>query len=363
VGKNGRLTPRAHLDPVEVGGVTVRHATLHNAAYVQSLALRPGDRVFVRRAGDVIPQVTAVTLAAQGPPPATWRAELPGECLGPDGEPRAGIQWRFGEDFEPPSHCPDCGTEAVSEGAYRRCPNRFGCAPQLIGRLEILVGRSAFDIEELGPKKLAQLVEHGLLHTPADVFRLRPEPLLELERWGQKSVDNLLAELERARAVTLDRFLVALAIDDVGPATAQLLARNFATLDALRQAGPEEWQRIDGVGPELARKLAEWFADGRNLELLDGLLAGGVQIRALAAPGGSDLAGRRFVVTGTLARLSRAEAKRLIEELGGQVSSSVSAKTDYLVVGEKPGSKLGEARELGVATLDEAAFLALVGRE
>ena len=231
-----------------------------------------------------------------------------------------------------------------------------------MGRLETLVGRSAFDIDALGTKKLTQLVDHGLVHSPADVFHLRPEPLLELERWGEKSVSKLFEELESARSVTFDRFLVALAIDDVGPATAKLLARNYPDLDALRAADADELQSLDGVGPELARKLEEWFANRQNLEFVAHLRAGGVDPTPLARARGAALEGKRFVVTGTLENLSRAEAKRLIEDLGGQVTSSVSAKTDYLVVGEKPGSKLKQAEELGVETLDEQALLGLAGK-
>jgi DNA ligase (NAD+) len=362
VGANGRLTPRAHLEPVEVLGVIVRHATLHNMANVEALGLHPGDRVFVRRAGDVIPQVASVAEPCAAEAPADWRERIPESLSGPDGELREGVTWRHGADFEPPTRCPACHTEAVREGAYLRCPNRFECPPQLIGRLETLVGRSGFDIDALGTKKLTQLVEHGLVHSPADVFHLEPEPLVELERWGSKSVTKLFDELERARSVGFDRFLVALAIDDVGPATAKLLARNYPDLDHLRRADADELQLLDGVGPELARKLAEWFSDARNVQFVERLTSGGVRPVPLERNSDSSLEGKRFVVTGSLEGLSRAEAKQLIEDLGGQVTSSVSAKTDYLVVGEKPGSKLKQAQELGVTTLDEKAFLALAGR-
>ncbi|MHC4263753.1 MAG: NAD-dependent DNA ligase LigA [Planctomycetota bacterium] len=363
VGANGRLTPRAHLEPVEVLGVIVRHATLHNVANVESIGLKPGDRVFVRRAGDVIPQVTAVAEAAEGRSPAGWKAEVPRSLVDDDGEPRAGVTWRWRDDFTAPAHCPACDTPAVQEGAYYRCPNRFECPPQLVGRLETLVGRSAFDIDALGTKKLTQLVDFQLLHSPADVFHLEPEPLLELERWGAKSVDKLFEELERARSVSFDRFLVALAIDDVGPATAKLLARNYPDLEALRAADADELQSLDGVGPELARKLAAWFEDERNVAFVARLAEGGVAPTAVTSTSSSALMGKRFVVTGSLESLSRAEAKQRIEDLGGQVTSSVSAKTDFLVVGEKPGSKLKQAQELGVTTLDEAAFLALAPTE
>ncbi|QDU65713.1 NAD-dependent DNA ligase LigA [Engelhardtia mirabilis] len=368
VGANGRLTPRAHLDPVEVLGVIVRHATLHNAEVAKELGARPGDRVFVRRAGDVIPQVTGVAEAAKGRAPKGWKDELPESLVehldGGRTAPRAGVTWAWRSEFSMPDVCPACGTAAVREGAYWRCPNRFECPPQLVGRLETLVGRSAFDIDALGTKKLAQLLEHGYLHSPADVFHLQPEPLLELERWGQKSVENLFEELEKRRRIPFDRFLVALAIDEVGPATAKLLARNFRDLQALHAASEEELQHLDGIGPEMARKIRLWFEDERNQAFVARLLEGGVVVQPLGSAAGSgELSGKRFVVTGTLESLSRAEAKQLIEDLGGQVVSTVSAKTDYLVVGEKPGTKAKKAAELGIPCLEEAAFLALAGRE
>jgi DNA ligase (NAD+) len=370
VGANGRLTPRAHLDPVEVLGVTVRHATLHNAEHVASLGLRVGDRVFVRRAGDVIPQVLGVAAAAEGAAPPDWRERLPAGVFDGSTAPgragsapalRPGVTAEFGARLAMPERCPACAAATVQEGRYWRCPNRFACPPQLVGRLETLVSRAAFEIDSLGPKGIAQFLEQGLLHSPADLFHLRREEVLALDRWGEKSVDNLFAQIEQRRRVPLERFLVALAIDDVGPATARLLAAHFHDLDTLQRAGEEALLTVDGIGPEVARKLVAWFEDPRNQEFLARLFAGGVRVERASAPSGGSLSGKVFVLTGTLPTLSRAEAKQRIESLGGKVSSDVSAKTDYLVAGEAPGSKLTRAQSLGVPVLDEAAFLTLAG--
>lgn len=365
VGANGRLTPRAHLDPVEVLGVIVRHATLHNADMVEQLGVRVGDRVFVRRAGDVIPQVLGVAEAGGRKAPDNWKEQVPDSLLDASGEePRAGTFTRWRQAFEMPSVCPACGTPVVTEGKHTRCPNRFGCPPQLVGRLETVVGRGAFEIESLGTKKLQQLIDAELVSSPADVFHLEREPLLKLERWGEKSVDNLFAELEERRKLPFERFLVALAIDDIGPATAKLLARSFGDLETLRETQAEALEALDGIGPEVARKVVDFFGEPRNVELIERFLAGGVEPQAPAAPAaGGDFEGKAFVVTGTLESLSRAEAKQQVEALGGRVVSSVSSKTDFLVAGEKPGSKLKKAEELGVRVLDEKTFLALTRGE
>lgn len=362
VGANGRLTPRAHLEPVDVGGVTVRHATLHNADHVARLGVRPGDRVFVYRAGDVIPQVEGVSRAAAGSAPADWDERCPASLVGPDGELRAGVIRTWRAEFAMPEHCPACQHAIVSEGKFRRCPNRFGCPPQLVGRLEVLVGRGAFEIDRIGTKLIRQLIDADLVHSPADVFHLRREDLLELERWGEKSADNLMAQLEQRRRVPFDRFLVALRIDEVGPTTAKLLARRFDDIDALRAASVEDLVDIDGIGEVAANKVVAWFDEERNLALLERFAAGGVEVVPLEARNaGGAFEGRTVVITGTLEAYSRAEAKNIVESQGGKVSSSVSGKTDFLVAGDKPGSKLKKAQELGVEVLDEEAFTKLVG--
>jgi DNA ligase (NAD+) len=409
VGANGRLTPRAHLDPVEVLGVTVRHASLHNAEHVASLGLRVGAKVFVRRAGDVIPQVLGVSAAAPEHEPADWLERLPAgvwldESPAPEGSPstepaaktgsrkrasakaaangaadlgtaaapglfkgstprrlRPGVIADHGAELRMPSTCPACGTETVQEGKYWRCPNRFGCPPQLVGRLETLVSRAAFEIDSLGPKGGAQLLAAGLLKSPADIFHLRREDLLKLDRWGEKSVDNLLEQLELRRRIGLDRFLVALTIDDVGPATGKLLAAHFGSLEALQAADEQALLEIDGIGPEVARKFCQWFREPRNQEFLERLKAGGVSVEPPRSASGAGLSGKTFVLTGTLPNLSRAEAKQRIESLGGKVASDVSARTDFLLAGDAAGSKLTRAQALGVRVIDEAEFLTLVG--
>ncbi len=364
VGTNGRLTPRAHLDPVEVGGVTVRHTTLHNADHVAGLGLRIGDRVFLERAGDVIPQVMGVAKKGPEGAPPGWEQAIPEELLGTGGTPRAGVTWEYGASFEMPSHCPACGTETVQAGKYWLCPNGLDCGPQLVGRTQLLTGRSAFEIDRLGKKLIQQLVDAGLVETPADVFHLEAERLLELERWGQKSVDNLLRQLEERRRVPFDRFLVALAIPEVGSATAKLLAKHFATFGDLESAGVEELEGIEGIGPEMARSIAGWLVHPACVGLVARLEEGGVEIVYPDPEASVDgaLGGKTLVFTGTLEGLSRREAKTLAESQGARVVSSLSSQTDYLVVGDKPGSKRKKAEALGVSILEESAFLKLAGR-
>jgi len=366
VGNGGRLTPRAHVEPVEVGGVTVRHATLHNADNVAALGVRVGDRVFLRRAGDVIPQILGVAKPAEGAAPAGWDESVPAE-LRTDGGLRPGVAARWREEWRMVERCPACAGEVLQEGKYFRCTNAE-CPPQRIGRTLILVGGDAFDIEGLGEKQIAQLFDAGLIASAADVFHLDRDPatrarLVALERWGEKSVDNLFAELAAHRTVGFARFLVALAIPEVGPSTARLLASHFASLDELQQASEEELQHIDGIGPEVAARVVRWFPRAAQQAFIARLFEGGVEIRYGSSGGaGGFFAGKTVVFTGTLEQLGRAEAKQLVEEQGGKVASSVSAKTDYLVVGGKPGSKAKKAEELGVQVLLEPAFLERVGR-
>ncbi len=365
VGALGRLTPRAHVAPVEIGGVTVRHSTLHNADYVKALGLRIGDRVFLQRAGDVIPQVIAVAQPAEGDEPADWRANRPAELL-EGGEPRAGVLCGWREEFSVPSSCPACGAELVQEGKFWRCPNLYGCAPQVIGRTLMGSRRGALEIDGLGERMVEQLFEAGYLRSPADLFSLdsRRAQLVELDRWGEKSVAALLAEIRKARRVPFERFLVALTIPDVGGATARALASHFASLDELRAASLDELQHVEGVGPEVARSVREWFERPENQAELARYFEGGVQLEypVLEVRADSPFSGKTVVFTGTLEKMGRAEAKKLVESLGGKVASSISAKTHYLVQGEGGGSKKGKAAELGVAVLSEAEFLALTGR-
>ncbi|MEM6673354.1 MAG: NAD-dependent DNA ligase LigA [Planctomycetota bacterium] len=367
VGVNGRLTPRAHVDPVEVLGVTVRHATLHNESNVESLGVRPGDRVFVKRAGDVIPQITGVAKAGGKRAPKGWDDDVPESLLDGDGEVRPGAIVRFGEDFAMPERCPACGTVVVREGKYVRCPNIYGCPPQVIGRTVHMAGRSGFEIDSLGEKMIVQLFDAGHLETPADLFALPSiddDELIAIERWGQKTVDNLKGEIDERRHVPLARFLAALSIPEVGAATARLLARNFHSLEEVRNADEEQLVTVDGIGEEVAGRIRAWFEEPRNLDLVARLLENGVEIvPEEAAGGGTAFEGSTVVFTGTLEGMSRFEAKKAVEAQGGRVASSVSGKTTFLVQGGKPGSKAKKAEELGVTVLLEDAFLARLGGE
>jgi DNA ligase (NAD+) len=360
VGTNGRLTPRAHLEPVEVGGVTVSHATLHNADRVAALDLAVGDRVFLERAGDVIPQITGVAEKAPRQAPAGWKSRIPPELVEASGAPRAGVTAGHGERFVPPKRCPACGAATQSSGKYWLCPAGLACRPQLVGRTIQLLGGDGFDVPELGEKKIQQLAEHGLLRTPADVFHLDAAKLVELERWGEKSVASLMSELERGRRLPLDRFVAALGIPDVGRATARLLARHHRSWSELAAARADELLHIDGIGPELAAALPAWTAAPANRALVARLLAGGVEVVPMEARGSGALAGKTFVLTGTLAGMTRAEAKQRIEAAGAKVASAVSSRTDYVVAGEESGSKLARATELGVRVLTEEQFLGLL---
>jgi DNA ligase (NAD+) len=321
--------------------------------------------VFLERAGDVIPQVMGVAKPAEGEASADWEATLPEELFEGQRKVRAGVQCRWRERFVVPERCPACGTPTVASGKYWLCPNGLACTPQLVGRTKLLCGRDAFGIERLGEKLILQLVQHGMLSSPADVFHLERARLLELERWGEKSVENLMRELAERRTVPFERLLVGLAIPEVGPATGKLLARHFATLEELAEADEERLLHVEGIGPEMAASIRGWFAEASNRALLQRLFDGGVVIvvpeRAGAASG--PLAGKTVVFTGTLARLSRAEAKRLAESQGAHVTSSVSKSTDFVVVGADAGGKKKRALEMGVRVLEEGEFLGLVRGE
>jgi DNA ligase (NAD+) len=369
VGPYGRLTPRAHLEPVEIGGVTVRHSTLHNEGYVRALGVRIGDRVFLHRAGDVIPQVMGVAEPAQGNAPADWESEstLPESLRHPESGLVGSVQRGWKEAFEMPRTCPSCGTETVQEGKYWRCPNVYGCEPQVVGRTLALTRRGAFEIDGLGEKLALQLYRHGFMRSPADLFHLehRRAELIELERWGEKSVDKLLAEIAAARRIEFDRYLTALAIPEVGSATARELARHFRSLEELAGATLDELQHVEGVGPEVAAALRAWLERAENRALIERLAEGGVEIvyPDLSALASGPLAGKTLVFTGGLESLTRQEAKRLVEGLGGKVASSLSARTDLLVAGAGGGGKRKQAAELGVEVIDEARFLELAGRK
>jgi DNA ligase (NAD+) len=344
VGRTGKATPYAVLDPVVVAGTRITYATLHNEIQVRVKDVRERDRVMVRRAGDVIPEVVGPVLAKRPEGTAPWSM---------------------------PSACPFCAQPLVRpEGeAHHFCEN-VDCPNRLRESLAHLASRGALDIEGLGEQTVDLLLEEGLVRDLADVFRLAAhrEALLALEKWGEKRVDNLLAGIEQARRRPLERVLVALNIRHLGPTYAKTLVRALPSLDAIRTATPEQLEAIDGIGPIMASALHAWFSTPRNAQLVDELVALGVTTTAEVPAGtGGDgdpdlLAGWTVVVTGTLAGFSREEARDALEARGAKVTGSVSSRTTALVVGDDPGSKLAKAEALGVPVLDEAAFEGLLAR-
>jgi DNA ligase (NAD+) len=333
VGRTGVLTPVAELEPVAVGGVTVRNVSLHNMDEVERKDVRTGDTVLLERAGDVIPYVVRVLT-----------------------DRRSGREKRF----HMPRRCPVCGSSVVraeDEVAYR-CLN-LSCPARLKQALRFFGSRGAMDIEGLGEKLVDQLVDRGLVRGLADLYRLDADTLVELERMGTKSAENLLAQLARSKRTTLPRLLVALGIRQVGEATATALAQHFGTLETLMAASEEELTGVRDVGPEVAAAIHAFFAAKQNRDVIERLLAAGVRPAPVEAVHGP-LSGKTFVLTGGLASMTRPEAQRRIEALGGRVVSSVSAGTGYVVVGDDPGSKLAKAEKLGIPRLDEDAFRKLV---
>ncbi|NMG14125.1 NAD-dependent DNA ligase LigA [Aromatoleum bremense] len=330
VGRTGALTPVARLKPVFVGGVTVTNATLHNEEEIQRKGLLIGDQVIVRRAGDVIPQIVAPVV-----------------------ERRNGSE----RPFVMPHICPVCGSHAEKQPdeAVTRCSGGLFCPAQRKQALLHFAGRRAMDIEGLGDKLVDQLVDDGIVRTPADLYRLGLVKLANLPRMADKSAANLLAAIEKSRHTTLARFIFALGIRNVGEATAKELARHFGSLDALMNADVERLQQVPDVGPIVAHSIVGFFAEMHNREVIEQLCAAGVHwdegAPAVAAEGRAS--GKIFVLTGTLPTMSRDDAKALIESHGGKVSGAVSKKTDYVVAGAEAGSKLAKAQELGVAILDE----------
>ena len=340
VGRTGAITPVARLKPVFVGGVTVTNATLHNEDEVRRKDVRIGDFVIVRRAGDVIPEVVSVI---QEKRPDTARP------------------------FVMPAHCPVCGSHIVrlADEAVARCSGGLFCPAQRKQALLHFAGRRAMDIEGLGDKLVEQLVDSGLVHTPADIYKLGMASLVNLERMAEKSASNILAAIERSKHTRLERFIYGLGIRNVGEATAKDLARYFGTLEALMGADEAQLIAVPDVGPIVAQSIVQFFAEPHNTEVVAQLRAAGVtwpEGEGRQATLQSALSGKSFVLTGTLPHLSRDEAKAKIEALGGKVSGSVSKKTDYVVAGADAGSKLSRAQELGVALLDEEGLLKLLDR-
>jgi DNA ligase (NAD+) len=336
VGRTGALTPVARLEPVFVGGVTVSNATLHNIDELRRKDVRAGDTVVVRRAGDVIPEVVSVVLARR--PADATAVDLPREC-------------------------PVCGSQVVREAeeAVARCSGGLFCPAQRKEALRHFASRRALDIEGLGTKLIDQLVDSGLVRTPADIFTLDAETLSGLERMGSKSATNLVEAIAQSKQTTLPRFLYALGIREVGEVTAKSLAMHYPNLERLSAASQEELQEVDDVGPVVAANVRTFFEQDHNREVIDALLTAGVCWPTHSEPEkGNRLAGKTFVLTGSLEGMTRDEAKELIENQGGRVTGSVSQKTDYVVYGKDPGSKLSKAKNLGVAILDGEGFLRLV---
>ncbi|KGQ69668.1 NAD-dependent DNA ligase LigA [Chelonobacter oris] len=337
VGRTGAITPVAKLEPVFVAGVTVSNATLHNGDEIARLGVAIGDTVIIRRAGDVIPQITGVMLERR---PA---------------------------DAKPivfPETCPVCDSAIVRiDGeAVARCTGGLFCDAQRKEALKHFVSRKALDIDGVGDKLIEQLVDRELLHTPADLFRLDKTTLMRLERMGEKSAQNALNSLEKAKKTTLARFIFALGIRDVGEATAQNLANYFKTLKAIRHADQEQLKAVQDVGEVVAMRIYLFWQEEHNVSVVDDLLAQGIHWDKIEEKeiGDNPLKGKNVVLTGTLTHMTRDQAKAYLQQLGCKVSGSVSGKTDYLIAGENAGSKLGKAQQLGVQVLSEEEFSALV---
>ena len=337
-GRTGKVTPFAVLEPVFVGGVTITYATLHNESEVARKDVREGDMVIVRRAGDVIPEVVGPVVAKRK---------------------KGARKWRF------PSKCPSCGTELVkADGeADHRCPNP-ACPSRNVEWLYSFASRGGLDIEGLGYMTGMALLDRGIVKDPADIFTLTAEDLGQLEGFAEKSIANLLASIERGKDRPLWRLLTALNIRHVGTHVAQVLANAFGSIDALLEASAQDIDDVEEIGPEIARSVHAWFADRANRRLIEKLRAAGVRMRdeRKKPKGKQRLAGKTIVLTGGIESLSREEATAAAEAAGARVASSVSKKTDFVVVGENPGTKAGKAEQLGVETIDEKEFLKRLGR-
>jgi len=339
VGRTGHLVPFAMLEPVHVGGVTVSTATLHNEEDLARKDVRVGDEVVVMRAGDVIPQVVAPLV--QRRPKRTRR-------------------------IKPPAKCPACGTPTVKpeDAVFTICPNRSGCPGQSFQHVKHFVSKGAMDIDGLGEKQAMRFLQEGLIADVADIYELSEEQLVGLEGFGEVSARNLLAAIDTSRSRPFKRVLYALGLPGVGYVTAEALAEHFGSIDELHAADPERIEEVEGVGPIMAVQIVESLADERTWELVEKLKQKGLRLeqnpserRATGGP----LEGKTLVLTGTLPELTREEAAALIKAAGGKVTNSVSKKTDYVVAGESPGTKLAKAEQLGVETIDEAGLRALLG--
>jgi DNA ligase (NAD+) len=331
VGRTGAITPVAILNPVKVGGVTVSNASLHNADEIERLGIRPGDTIMVHRAGDVIPQVLKVVKSA------------------------GGKAWKM------PTRCPRCDTELVrvDDEVVIRCPNRLGCPAQVVAAIAHFTSRTAMNIEGLAEKNIEQLIEAKLLTDIASLYELagKRDRMIELERWGEKKTDNLLAEIENSRQPKLEKFIYGLGIRNVGETVAGLIAGEVASIDGLLNATLEQLNEVQGIGPIIAERVIAFLADPHNRDLIQRLSrhVHPLEVKKLA-PGEGKFAGMTFVFTGALTRFTREDAEQMVRDRGGKAAGSVSKNTSYVVAGEKAGSKLKKATELGVKVITEDDF-------
>ena len=337
VGRTGKLTPVAMLAPVLIGGTTVRNATLHNMDEIERLGVKIGDWVQVERGGDVIPKIAKVVDADKDHPRGT-------------------------RDFVMPENCPVCGTKVVrTEGEVDyRCVNA-NCPAKLRETILHFASRGVMNVDGMGDALVTQLTERGLVRNVADIYKLTKDNLLSLERMGEKSAENILDEIKKSKELPLERVIYGLGIRFVGARTAQFLAEHFGSMEALASAGIDELQNVNEVGPRIAESIAEFFSIAANRTLVERLGEAGLVFKGAKKERGTKLAGKTFVLTGTLAKYTREEAKKMIEEAGGRVSGSVSKKTDYVVAGADAGAKLDKAKELGVAVIDEKGMKDLAG--
>lgn len=339
VGRTGAITPVANLEPVQLAGTTVKRASLHNADQIEKLDVREGDTVFVEKGGEIIPKIVGVDFTKRNP----------------DSQP---TQYA--------NYCPECNTELVRKEseAQHYCPNYNGCPPQIIGRIQHYISRKAMDIEGLGGETVALLVNADLITNYADLYNLRKEDILPLERMAEKSADNLINGIEKSKEIPFERVLFALGIRYVGETVAKKLAKEFKTIDALSNASEEELVNVDEIGERIAQSVVSFFAEEENKNIVHRLKEYGVQLEISAeklANQTTKLTGNSFVISGVFEKVSRSELKKLIEDNGGKVSSSISSKTNYLVAGENMGpSKLVKAEKLGTKIISEADFLEMI---
>lgn len=330
VGRTGRLTPVALLDPVDVGGVTVSRASLHTEDEIERKDIREGDSVRVARAGDVIPEILE-------------RVERPSR--------------KRAKPFAMPEKCPACGAKIQKEGAYHFCPAGLSCRPQLVGRVLHWASREAMDIDGMGEKTAQVLVEKGMVKDLADLYTLEPEDLMCLEGFAEKSAKNLCEAIQNARSSPLDRFLYALGIRHVGQRVAQIIGEHFRTLERIRRAGRRDLEQIDEIGPEISQSVVQFFEAEENRRVLEQLFDAGLRVENMpSSRTRRTLRGETFLFTGRLSGHTRREAEARVEKLGGRAVSSVSGQVDYVIAGENPGSKLHEARREGLTILDEESF-------